>query len=58
LPSCSDDAPRPARRWLKANWAYIVGGALLVGAITGFIVRGRRNDEDPPPILRFRPGLE
>lgn len=53
------DAHRPARRWLKSNWAYLVGGALLVGVVTGFIVRGRRQDDrDPPPILRFRPGLE
>lgn len=53
------DTHRPARRWLKSNWAYLVGGALLVGVVTGFIVRGRRQDDDAlPPILRFQPGLE
>jgi hypothetical protein len=29
-----------------------------VGVVTGFVVRGRRRDDEPPPILRFRPGLE
>lgn len=52
------DTRRPARRWLRSNWAFLVAGALLVGVVTGFIVRGRRQDDDPPPILRFRPGLE
>ncbi|MCU0675226.1 MAG: hypothetical protein MUE69_20840 [Myxococcota bacterium] len=54
------DTHRPARRWLKSNWAYLVGGALLVGVVTGFIVRGRlrQDDNGPPPILRFQPGLE
>ncbi|MCB9624428.1 MAG: hypothetical protein H6723_14020 [Sandaracinus sp.] len=57
-PTPEPDPRSPARRWLRANWAYLVGGALLVGVITGFVVRGRRNDDTPPPLLRFRPGLE
>lgn len=52
------DTIPPARRWLKQNWAYLVGGALLVAVVVGFVWRGRRNDEAPPPLLRFRPGLE
>jgi hypothetical protein len=56
--AATPDTRRPARRWLRSNWAYLVGGALLVGVVTGFVVRGRRRDDEPPPILRFRPGLE
>ncbi|MEZ4254050.1 MAG: hypothetical protein R3B99_38065, partial [Polyangiales bacterium] len=50
-PAPEPDPRSPARRWLRANWAYLVGGALLVGVITGFVVRGRRNDDTPPPLL-------
>ena len=53
-----EDPLPPARAWLKKNWAYIVGGVLLVGVATFFIVRARRDDGPPNPVLRFRTGLE
>lgn len=50
------DALPPARAFFKKNWAYFVAGALLVGVVTFFVVRGRRDDDAPLPVLRFRPG--
>ncbi len=51
-----DDEIPPARAFFKKNWAYFVAAALLVGVVTFFVVRSRRNDDTPQPVLRFRPG--
>ena len=48
----------PARAWFRKNWAYLVGGLLLAGVVAFFIIRGRRDDSLPPPVLRFRTGAE
>ncbi len=52
----ADEALPPVRAFFKKNWAYFVAGALLVGVVTFFLVRGRRDDAAPQPVLRFRPG--
>lgn len=47
---------RPARAFFKKNWPYFVAGLLLAGAVTWLIVAGGRDDDVPPPVLRFQPG--
>ena len=47
---------RPARAFFKKNWPYFVAGLLLAGAVTWVIVAGSRDDDVPPPVLRFQPG--
>jgi len=48
-----EDVP-PARLWLRKNWAYLVAGALLAGAVLVFLLRD--DDERAPPVLVFQPG--
>ncbi|NOY92182.1 MAG: hypothetical protein GXP55_13380 [Deltaproteobacteria bacterium] len=52
--------PPPAehgvRSWFKHNWAYIVGGVLLVGVALGYGLSARRGGSSSQPTLRFRPG--
>jgi hypothetical protein len=40
--------------WIRKNWPYFVAGALLAGAVT-FIVLNRNQDQ-PDPVIRIRPG--
>lgn len=52
------DTPEPKkRRWIKKNWPYVLGGALLLGTVTYFVVNSQRGGAGQnPPVLRFRPG--
>ncbi len=51
-----DDEPSPARQWFKKNWAFLLAGVLLVGVVTGFVIRSRRDDPDVDAVIVFRPG--
>ncbi len=48
------EQPTERRRFLRRNIAYIAAGALLLGAGTFLLVD--RLKDDPPPIVRIRPG--
>ncbi len=52
------DTPEPKKkRWIKKNWPYVLGGALLLGTVTYFVVDSQRGGAGQnPPVLRFRPG--
>lgn len=47
---------RPARAWLRHNWAYLVGGALLAAVGIGYAVSAGGDGGSSSPSLRFRPG--
>lgn len=50
-----EPAADPPPSWLRRNWAYLVAGVLLAGAVTVWLAT--RGDDDPaPPVLRFTPG--
>ncbi|MBO6937856.1 MAG: hypothetical protein JJ863_23005 [Deltaproteobacteria bacterium] len=51
-----DDDPSPVREWFRKNWAFILAGALLVGVVTGFVIRSRRDDPGLDAVILFRPG--
>ncbi len=51
-----DDEPSPVREWFRKNWAFILAGALLVGVVTGFVIRSRRDDPGIDAVILFRPG--
>ncbi len=55
-PSTDDEEIPPARAFMRRNWPYFVAGLLLAGAIAWVVVGATRDDEVPPPVLRFRPG--
>ena len=44
------EAPSGARGWMRANWAYFVAGALLVGAVSFFVLTRDRSDDSGPTL--------
>ncbi|MEO0323386.1 MAG: hypothetical protein AAF447_10550 [Myxococcota bacterium] len=48
--------PRPARRWFKRNWPYVVGAALLGGVVAAIVLQDRGSANGGGALLRFRPG--
>ena len=55
-PPAPEEEATGARAWFKKNWAFVVAGALLVGVVTGFVIRATREDPQPDPVIVFRPG--
>lgn len=45
---------RPARRWFRRNWPYVLAGALVVGATVFFV--SQRETSSSPPVIHIRPG--
>lgn len=54
-PAEAESEERPARAFMRRNWPYFVGGALLVAAIVWLVV-GTGGDDTPQPVLNFGQG--